>query len=141
LEDFSAMDINDKQEVNQSTEKQRTERPGTNSMWQSAETPEWLSDTSEEMEQAREALLGDYNMWVQLAGGTRDDALQVFMKDYPGGPMQLGSDTKLREYLGARFPWAIAYRLYEYRTGIFNAVTFLIMFAGLGFLAWYGLKK
>lgn len=135
------MDTNDKQEVNPSPEKQGAERPETNNMWQSTETPEWLSDTSEEMEQAREALLGDYNMWVQLAGGTRDDALQVFMNDYPGGPMQIGSDTKLREYLGARFPWAIAYRLYEYRTGIFNGVTFIIMFAGLAFLAWYGLKK
>jgi hypothetical protein len=134
------MDINDK-EVNQSTEQQNAERPVENNMWQSSASPEWLNDTSEEMEQARDALLGDYNMWVQLAGGTRDDALQVFMKDYPGGPMQIGSDTKLREYLEARFPWAIAYRLFEYRTGIFNAVTFIIMFAGLGFLAWYGLKK
>jgi hypothetical protein len=134
------MDINDK-EVNQSTEQQNAERPVENDMWQSTASPEWLSDTSEEMEQARDALLGDYNMWVQLAGGTRDDALQVFMTDYPGGPMQIGSDTKLREYLEAHFPWAIAYRLFEYRTGIFNAVTFIVMFAGLGFLAWYGLKK
>jgi hypothetical protein len=133
------MDINDK-EVNQSTEQPNVE-PVENNMWRSSASPEWLSDTSEEMEQARDALLGDYNMWVQLAGGTRDDALQVFMQDYPGGPMQIGGDAKLRTYLEARFPWAIAYRLFEYRTGIFNAITFIVMFAGLGFLAWYGLKK
>jgi hypothetical protein len=133
------MDINDK-EINQSAEQPNVE-PVENNMWRNSASPEWLSDTSEEMEQARDALLGDYNMWVQLAGGTRDDALQVFMTDYPGGPMEIGGDAKLRAYLEARFPWAIAYRLFEYRTGIFNAITFIVMFAGLGFLAWYGLKK
>jgi hypothetical protein len=49
------MDINDK-EVNQSTEQQNAERPVENNMWQSSASPEWLSDTSEEMEQARGAL-------------------------------------------------------------------------------------
>jgi hypothetical protein len=137
------MDINDKEvdQANQSTEPKNSEQTAEKNMWQSSAGPEWLYDTSEEMEQARDALLGDYNMWVQLAGGTRDDALQVFMTDYPGGPMAIGGDTKLREYLEARFPWAIAYRLFEYRTGIFNAITFLVMLVGLGFLAWYGLKK
>ena len=60
-------------------------------MWQSTETPEWLSDTSEEMEQAREALLGDYNMWVQLAGGRSAASAHAATTEFSANELSLGS--------------------------------------------------
>jgi len=79
-------------------------------------------------------LLGDYNMWVQLAGGTRQDALDVFVQDYPKGPLKAGSDENLRAYLRQRFLWLPVYQAYEYRAGIFNALTFVVIAAGLGYM-------
>ncbi|WP_218082783.1 hypothetical protein [Anthocerotibacter panamensis] len=96
--------------------------------------PGWLYDDDEAVVNAREQLLGDYNMWVQLAGGTREQALQVFMKDYPNGPLKAGQDKNLRSYLSGKFPWLFFYRAYEYRAGIFNTATFVLIAALIGYV-------
>ncbi len=97
--------------------------------------PPWLYDDDEVMVNAREQLLGDYNMWVQLAGGTRQKALELFVEDYPKGPLKAGEDTNLRSFLGKKFPWLFMYQAFEYRAGIFNTVTFVVMGAILAYIA------
>jgi len=101
--------------------------------WESV-GPSWLYDDDEIVVNAREQLLGDYNIWIQLSGGTRQTALDVFVQDYPNGPLKAGGDGNLRQYLGARFPWLPLYQIYGYRTGIFNTLTFVVIAAGLGFM-------
>ncbi len=103
--------------------------------------PTWLYDEDEGIANARDQLLGDYNQWVQLAGGTRQDALDIFLKDYPNGPLKAGEDTALRAFLGASFPWLFLYRAFAYRTGIFNTVTFVIIAGILGGMLWYGTQS
>jgi len=97
--------------------------------------PTWLYVEDEAVANARDQLLGDYNMWVQLAGGSRQQALDLFIQDYPKGPLKAGDDTHLKGYLGQKFPWLLLYRSYEYRTGIFNTVTFVVLAGILGYIA------
>lgn len=97
--------------------------------------PAWLTSDDEQVVKARTGLVGDYNMWVQLSGGNRDLARQLLIKDYPRGPLEGGSDENLRTHLGSRFPWLWAYIAFQYRAGIFNTITFIIMLAGLIYIA------
>jgi hypothetical protein len=89
--------------------------------------PSWLYDDDEAVVSAREQLLGDYNVWVQVAGGSKQKALDIFIEDYPNGPMKAGRDLQLQAYLKSKFPWFFLYRVFEYRTAIFNTVTFIAM--------------
>lgn len=97
--------------------------------------PAWLTTDDKQMVEARKGLVGDYNMWVQLSGGTRDLARQLLIKDYPQGPIEGGSDENLRAHLAGRFPWLWAYIAFQYRAGIFNTITFLVMIAILVYIA------
>jgi len=97
--------------------------------------PAWLTTDDDEVARVRDPLVGDYNMWVNLAGGNREIARQLLIKDFPRGPLEGGSDENLRGYLGQRFPWLWAYIAFQYRAGIFNTITFLIMLAGLVYIA------
>lgn len=97
--------------------------------------PEWLRTDDEEVVKVRDALVGDYNMWVNLSGGNRFLAKQLLIKDFPRGPLEAGSDENLRGYLTGKFPWLWAYIAFQYRAGIFNTVTFLVMLAILVYIA------
>lgn len=97
--------------------------------------PDWLTTDDEEVVRLRTPLVGDYNMWAQLSGGDRELAKQLLIKDFPRGPLAGGSDENLKAYLGQKFPWLWAYIAFQYRAGIFNTVTFLIMLAGLIYVA------
>lgn len=97
--------------------------------------PAWFTTSEPEIAKARDSLLGDYNMWVNLSGGSRDTAKQLFLKDYPRGPLGGLSDDSLRAHLADRFPWLWAYIAFQYRAGIFNTLTFLVMVAILVYIA------
>lgn len=97
--------------------------------------PDWLTTDDEEVVRLRTPLVGDYNMWAQLSGGDRELAKQLLIKDFPRGPLAGGSDENLKAHLGQKFPWLWAYIAFQYRAGIFNTVTFLVMLAGLVYVA------
>jgi hypothetical protein len=97
--------------------------------------PPWLTSDDDTVAKARAQLVGDYNMWVQLSGGDRELAKQILLKDFPRGPFEGGSDENLRAHLASRFPWLWAYTAFQYRAGIFNTITFIIMLAGLIYIA------
>jgi hypothetical protein len=97
--------------------------------------PAWLTTDDEEIVRVRTPLVGDYNMWVNLTGGNRDLAKKLLIQDFPRGPLEGGSDENLKAYLGSKAPWLWAYIAFQYRAGIFNTLTFVVLIAIMAYIA------